>query len=60
MHDAVATAHPHATVAYLDDLAAAADWMVDVLRPGDCCITLNAGDLTTVPDVVIERLGGAS
>ena len=60
VHDAVATAHPHATVAYLDDLAAAADWMVDVLRPGDCCITLNAGDLTTVPDVVIERLGGAS
>ncbi len=56
--DAVAGAHPDAAVQYLTDLDAAADWMVETLRPGDCCITLNAGDLTTVPDVVIDRLGG--
>ena len=60
VHDAVVAAHPTASVAYLDDLDAATDWLVDVLRPGDCCITLNAGDLTTVPDAVIGRLGGAT
>lgn len=60
VHDAVVGAHPDASVQYLDDLGAAADWLVDVLRPGDCCITLNAGDLTTIPDVVVERLGGSS
>lgn len=60
VHDAVVGAHPQAPVEYLDDLASAADWLVSVLRPGDCCITLNAGDLTTVPDIVIHRLGGAT
>ncbi len=59
VHDVVVAAHPDAPVRYLDDLAAATDWLVDVLRPGDCCITLNAGDLTTVPDLVIARLGGS-
>lgn len=56
VYDAVVAAHPDAGVDYLVDLDAAATWLVDTLRPGDCCITLNAGDLTTVPDVVIERL----
>ncbi len=56
VHDAVARAHPDASVQYLTDLDAAIEWLVGTLRPGDCCITLNAGDLTTVPDVVIGRL----
>ncbi|WP_436795653.1 UDP-N-acetylmuramate--L-alanine ligase [Actinospongicola halichondriae] len=59
VHDAVVAAHPEADVRYLADLDAAVAWLEQALRPGDCCITLNAGDLTTVPDLVIERLGGA-
>jgi UDP-N-acetylmuramate--alanine ligase len=54
--DAVLAAHPEADASFLPDLDAAAEWLVDVLRPGDCCITLNAGDLTRVPDVVLDRL----
>ena len=54
--DAVRTGHPRTEVTFLPDLGATVDWLVDVLRPGDCCLTLNAGDLTTVPDVVLRRL----
>ena len=31
-------------------------WLLDELRPGDLCLTLGAGDLTSVPDEVQERL----
>jgi UDP-N-acetylmuramate--alanine ligase len=58
--DAVTTAHPDTPATFLADLDAAVDWLADVLRPGDLCLTLNAGDLTTVPDRVIARLGGGS
>jgi UDP-N-acetylmuramate--alanine ligase len=58
--DAVTAAHPDADGAFLADLDAAVDWLVDVLRPGDLCLTLNAGDLTTVPDRVIAELGERS
>lgn len=60
VHDAVLGAHPDADVRFLGGLAETADWLVETLRPGDCCITLNAGDLTRVPDVVIERLRGTT
>ena len=58
--DAVAGAHPGTDATFLPDLEVAAEWLVDVLRPGDCCLTLNAGDLTRVPDVVLERLRARS
>lgn len=32
--------------------------LVGLLRAGDLCLTLGAGDLTTVPDVLVARLGG--
>ncbi len=32
------------------------DWLVEQLRPGDLCLTLGAGDLTSVPDEVQDRL----
>lgn len=54
--DAVTRAHPDADARFLADLDAAADWLLDTLRPGDVCLTLNAGDLTRVPDVVLARL----
>lgn len=60
VHDAVVDAHPDAEVTYVPTLDAAADWLVDTVRPGDCCLTLNAGDLTAVPDEVIARLGGGA
>ncbi|MCL4128342.1 UNVERIFIED_CONTAM: hypothetical protein GTU68_010011 [Idotea baltica] len=52
----VSEAHPEADIRHvesLDDLAAA---MLAELRPGDLCITLGAGDLTTVPDQVLAGL----
>jgi UDP-N-acetylmuramate-alanine ligase len=31
-------------------------WLLAELRPGDLCLTLGAGDLTSLPDEVIEAL----
>jgi UDP-N-acetylmuramate--alanine ligase len=56
VHDAVTGAHPDADVVFLPDLSATAEWLTEVLRPGDCCLTLNAGDLTRVPDIVLAAL----
>jgi UDP-N-acetylmuramate--alanine ligase len=54
--DAVTAAHPGAAATFLPDLDAAVGWLLDELRPGDLCLTLNAGDLTTVPDRVLAEL----
>lgn len=40
----------------LDD---AASRLADLLEPGDLCLTLGAGDVTSLADRVIERLEGA-
>ena len=53
---AVNEAHPDSNVAYVAGMEDAADYLVDRLRPGDLCLTLGAGDLTQVPDLVITRL----
>ena len=55
---AVAEAHPDRDVSYVARLDAAADHLVEVLRPGDLCLTLGAGDLTELPDQVISMLAG--
>ncbi|HEX4903411.1 MAG TPA: UDP-N-acetylmuramate--L-alanine ligase [Acidimicrobiales bacterium] len=54
--DAVLGAHPGTAGTFLPDLDATVEWLLDVLRPGDLCLTLNAGDLTTVPDRVVAAL----
>ncbi len=54
--DAVLDAHPWSEVTWLRRLDEVADWLVRRLRPGDLCLTLGAGDLTLLPDTVIERL----
>lgn len=54
--DAVLGAHPGSEGIFLPDLDATVGWLLDVLRPGDLCLTLNAGDLTTVPDRVVAAL----
>jgi UDP-N-acetylmuramate--alanine ligase len=50
--NAVLDAHPWHRVAYLprhDDLLA---YLLAELRPGDLCLTLGAGDLTSLPDEI--------
>ncbi len=54
--DAVLDADPWASLSWLPRLDDVTAWLVDRLRPGDLCLTLGAGDLTTLPDLVIERL----
>ena len=53
--DAVLDAHPWASVAYMPRLDDVESWLCARLVPGDLCLTLGAGDLTGIPDVVIER-----
>lgn len=53
--DAVLEAHPWRHVAYLPTLDDVASWLRTVLQPGDLCLTLGAGDLTTLPDRLSER-----
>ncbi len=58
--DAVLDAHPRARVAYLPGLNDVVSWLTTELRPGDLCLTLGAGDLTTVPTRVIDALATGS
>src|SRR5690606_1765029 len=45
--DAVLDAHPWAHVVWLPTLDDVASYLISALRPGDLCLTLGAGDLTT-------------
>ncbi|MDE0065279.1 MAG: UDP-N-acetylmuramate--L-alanine ligase [Acidimicrobiaceae bacterium] len=54
--DAITSAHPQSRVTYEPHLGDVAELLVQRLRPGDLCLTLGAGDLTSVPDAVLERL----
>ena len=58
--DAILSAHPRARVAYLPGLNDVVDWLGSELRPGDLCLTLGAGDLTTVPTRVLAALEGGT
>ncbi|MCY3849500.1 MAG: UDP-N-acetylmuramate--L-alanine ligase [Acidimicrobiaceae bacterium] len=58
--DAVLSAHPQARVTYEPRLGDLAELLAERLRPGDLCLTLGAGDLTSVPDAVLERLKSAT
>jgi len=53
---AVRQACPGLPVEYRPTLTEVASWLADVLRPGDLCLTLGAGDLTLVPDEVMRHL----
>jgi UDP-N-acetylmuramate--alanine ligase len=55
--DAVLDAHGRQPVAYLPTLDDVVGYLSTRLRPGDLCLTLGAGDLTSVPDLVQDRLG---
>ena len=55
--DAVLDASPHRPVAYLPGRPELASYLRANLRPGDLCLTLGAGDLTSLPDELMGRLG---
>ena len=52
--DAVARAHPELEVHYVPGRAELRAQVADLLRPGDLCLTLGAGDLTTLPDDLLQ------
>lgn len=54
--DAVLDAHPWKRVGWLPTLDDVVVYLGAVLRPGDLCLTLGAGDLTSVPDRVLAVL----
>lgn len=43
-------------VEYVAQRSELASWLARELKPGDLCLTLGAGDLTVVPDEVLEAL----
>jgi UDP-N-acetylmuramate--alanine ligase len=55
--EAVLDAHPWRHLAYLPRLDDVVTWLRRVLRPGDVCLTLGAGDLTTVPSRLAALAG---
>lgn len=54
--DAVLEARPWKRVAWLPSRRDVRAWLLAELKPGDLCLTLGAGDLTTLPDEIIEAL----
>jgi UDP-N-acetylmuramate--alanine ligase len=52
---AVADAHPTQTVVYRPDHAGMVDYLRNHLQPGDLCLTLGAGDLTLLPDELLDE-----
>jgi UDP-N-acetylmuramate--alanine ligase len=55
--DAVRRAHPDADVRFVSTRANLIAHLEGELRPGDVCLTLGAGDLTTLPDELLV-IGG--
>ncbi|MCB0993685.1 MAG: UDP-N-acetylmuramate--L-alanine ligase [Acidimicrobiales bacterium] len=58
--NAVLDAHPGQRVAWLPERADLRRFLAGELRAGDLCLTLGAGDLTVLPDELIEALGGVA
>ncbi|MBV9253173.1 MAG: UDP-N-acetylmuramate--L-alanine ligase [Actinobacteria bacterium] len=54
--NAVLDAHPMARVVYLPNRTEIAPYLRTALRPGDLCLTLGAGDLTSLPDELVGPL----
>lgn len=54
--DAVLDAHPTARVAWMPARSEVISYLSTRLRPGDVCLTLGAGDITSLPDDLIRAL----
>jgi UDP-N-acetylmuramate--alanine ligase len=61
VYEAVTTAHPQADVTYIPTLDGVAATLPAILGEGDLCLTLGAGDVTRLADMVIsdDHPGGA-
>ncbi len=53
--DAVRAAHPRAEVHYLEGRESLVAFLRAHLRAGDCCLSLGAGDLTSLPDELLAE-----
>jgi UDP-N-acetylmuramate--alanine ligase len=51
--DAVLDEHPWHPVAYVPRRPELVHYLRQTLRPGDLCLTLGAGDLTSLPDELL-------
>ena len=51
--DAVRAAHPDATIEYVPSHEGLLERLRGELRPGDLCLSLEAGDLTSLPDELL-------
>ncbi|MGI8774322.1 MAG: UDP-N-acetylmuramate--L-alanine ligase [Actinomycetota bacterium] len=58
--DAVCRAFPGRPVAYFPHRSTLIDYLVASARPGDALLTLGAGDVTTIGDELLQRLGDRS
>ena len=56
--DAVRRARPDLELHYVPGRTDLVDAVAGLLRPGDLCLTLGAGDLTSLPDELIAHLSG--
>ena len=56
--DAVRRARPDLELHYVPGRSDLVDAVADMLRPGDLCLTLGAGDLTSLPDELMADAGG--
>ena len=56
--DAVLEARPTQAVAWLPRRPDVVSYLRERLRPGDLCITLGAGDITALPDELLEAVAG--
>jgi UDP-N-acetylmuramate--alanine ligase len=54
--DAVLEARPSQQVAWLPGRPEVVGYLRSRLRPGDLCLTMGAGDITTLPDEVLETV----
>lgn len=54
--DAVTQAHPEQAVLYVEQRSMLAEALASELRSGDLCLTLGAGDITTLADELIALL----
>jgi UDP-N-acetylmuramate--alanine ligase len=52
--DAITHAHPEAPVRYVEHRDDLARHLRSILVEGDLCLTLGAGDLTTLPDELLR------
>ena len=54
--DATLEVEPHKRVAWFPHRRELLRYLAGELRPGDLCLTLNAGDLTTLPDELMAEV----